>query len=312
VGGRASLKLPPALQPGDLVAIAAPGSAFDPAAYRRGAEFIAAQGYRATWRADIAARTGYLAGDDDRRAGELNSWLRDPEVKAILFARGGYGTSRIVDRLDFAALRRFPKSIAGFSDLTVLLLAATQRAGLAAFHGPLVVNAGHGRGGERDMARLLALLAGQPGPRTHRGLRALRPGRARAAVTGGNLSLLAHSIGTPFEVEARRRILFVEEIGEAPYRIDRMVRQLQFAGVFRGVAGVVLGRFSGLKPGGRRAVAGLFLEALGNRAVPVVSAFPAGHDSPNRAFPLGVSATLDAAAGTLVFDPCVSDPCRRA
>ena len=294
MGGSAALKLPPALQPGDLVAIAAPGSAFDRAAFTRGAEFIAAQGYRVTWRANITARAGYFAGDDDRRAGELNSWLRDPEVKAILFARGGYGTSRIVDRLDFAALRRHPKAIAGFSDLTVLLLAATQRAGIAAFHGPMVAGAGKGEDGERDMARLLALLAGKPGPRAHRGLRALRPGRVRAPVTGGNLSLLAHSIGTPFQVATRGRILFVEEIGEAPYRVDRMVRQLLLAGVFRGVAGVVLGQFSGLKPGERRAVAGLFLEALGDRAVPVVSGFPAGHGSPNRAFPLGVTATLDA------------------
>ncbi|MHB8836238.1 MAG: S66 peptidase family protein [Candidatus Methylomirabilia bacterium] len=307
MGGDAALKLPPSLQPGDLVAVAAPGSAFDRAAFTRGAEFIAALGYRVTWRADITARAGYLAGDDDRRAGELNSWLRDPEVKAILFARGGYGTSRIVDRLDFKALRRRPKAIAGFSDLTVLLLAATQRAGVAVIHGPLVASAGKGKDGERDMARLLALLAGKPGPLAYRGLRTLRPGRARATVTGGNLSLLAHSVGTPFQVAPRGRILFVEEIGEAPYRIDRMVRQLLLAGVFRDVAGVVLGQFPSLKPVERRAVSGLFLEALGSRAVPVVSGFPAGHDSPNRPFPLGVTATLDAAAGTMTFDPCVTD-----
>jgi len=311
VGRSAALRLPPSLRPGDLVAVAAPGSAFDRAAFTRGAEFIAAQGYRVSWRADITARAGSFAGDDDRRARELNSWLRDPEVKAILFARGGYGTSRIVDRLDFKALRRSPKAIAGFSDLTVLLLAATQRAGVAAFHAPMVAGAGGGKTGERDMARLLALLAGKPGPRTHRGLCALRPGRARAAVTGGNLSLLAHSIGTPFQAETSGRILFVEETGEAPYRIDRMVRQLQLAGLFRGVAGVVLGQFSGLGPGGGRAVAGLFLEALGNRAVPVVSGFPAGHGTPNRALPFGVAATLDAAAGTLAFEPCVSAVCGR-
>ena len=310
MGGSAVLTLPRALRRDDLVAIAAPASVFDRAAFTRGAEFIASLGYRVSWRADITTRAGSFAGDDERRERELNSWLRDPEVKAILFARGGYGTSRIVERLDFAALRRHPKAIAGFSDLTVLLLAATQRAGIPAFHAPMVASAGTGNAGERDMARLLALLAGQATPRSHRGLRCLRPGRARAPLTGGNLSLLAHSIGTPFQVKARGRILFVEETGEALYRIDRMVRQLLLAGVFRGVSGVVLGQFSGLKPGEQRAVAKLFLEALGNRAVPVVSGFPAGHGSPNRAFPLGVGATLDASAGTLVFDPCVSDPCR--
>ncbi len=308
MGSRATLKLPPPLQPGDLVAIAAPGSGFDRAAFVRGAKFIAARGYRVTWRDDIHDRAGYFAGDDERRAAELGFWMRDPDVKAILFARGGYGTSRIVERLDLGALRRRPKAIAGFSDLTVLLLAALRRAGIAVFHGPMVASAGSGSTGERDMARLLDLLAGKPGPRMHRGLRPLRAGHARAAVTGGNLSLLAHSIGTPFQVATRGRLLFVEEVGEAPYRIDRMVRQLTLAGAFQAVAGIVLGRFTGLKPRDQRAVTGLFLEALGNRAVPVVSAFPAGHESPNRAFPLGVYATLDAAAGTLVFDPCTEEP----
>jgi len=302
------LKLPPALRPGDLVAIAAPGSAFERAAFVRGAEFIASQGYSVAWRDDIFARTGAFAGDDQRRAAELNVWLRDPEVKAILFARGGYGTSRILARLDLGAVRRRPKVIAGFSDLTVLLLAVAQRAGLAVYHGPMVAAAGTGRAGERDMAQLLALLEGNAGPRRHRGLQALRPGRVRAPVTGGNLSLLAHSIGTSFQVRTSGRILVVEEIGEAPYRIDRMLRQMMLAGVFRGVAGLVLGEFSGLKPGERRAVAGLFLEALGRRAVPVVSGLRAGHGTPNRAFPLGVPATLDAAAGTLVFEPCVQLP----
>jgi muramoyltetrapeptide carboxypeptidase len=305
VGGRAALKLLPALRPGDLVAIAAPASAFDRAAFVRGAEFIAGLGYRVVWRDDILARAGHFAGDDARRAAELNAWLRDPEVKAILFARGGYGTSRIVDRLDLAALRRRPKAIAGFSDLTALLLLVARRAGIAVVHGPMVARAGTGLPGERDLARLLALLSGKPGPRAHRGLHALHPGRARAPVTGGNLSLLAHSIGTPFQVEARGRILFVEEVNEPLYRVDRAVRQLLLAGAFRGVAGLVLGRFSGMKPAERRAVPQLFLEALGSRAVPAVSGLPAGHGSPNRALPFGVNATLDADAGTLVFDPCV-------
>jgi muramoyltetrapeptide carboxypeptidase len=307
VGGRATLSLPPALRPGDLVAIAAPASAFDRAAFVRGAEFVAAQGYRVTWRDDILARAGHFAGDDERRAAELNAWLCDPEVKAILFARGGYGTSRILDRLDLGARRRRPKAIAGFSDLTALLLSVTRRAGIAVFHGPLVANAGTGTAGERDMARLLDLLSGKPGPRAHRGLRALRPGHARAPVTGGNLSLLAHSIGTPFQVQTRGRILFVEEVNEPLYRVDRSVRQLLLAGALRGVAGLVLGRFSGMRPAERRAVPRLFLEALGSRAVPAVSGFPAGHGSPNRALPFGVPATLDAEAGTLVFEPCVTE-----
>lgn len=306
MGGRASLRLPPALAPGDLVAIAAPGSAFDRAAFRRGVELIAARGYRVAYRDDIFERAGSFAGGDARRAAELNAWIRDPDVKAILFARGGYGTSRILDRLDLRALARRPKAIAGFSDLTALLLAVTQRSGIAAFHGPMVVGAGKSAGGARDLGRLLALLEGAPAQRSIRGLRAIRGGRARAPVTGGNLSLLAHLAGTPFQAKTRGRILFVEEVNEPLYRIDREVRQLSLAGIFRGVAGVALGRFSGMKPGQARDVAQLFLEAVGDRDVPVVSGLAAGHDAPNRPIPFGVPAALDADSGTLLFDPCVN------
>jgi muramoyltetrapeptide carboxypeptidase len=306
VGRHQALKLPPALAPGDLIAVAAPASAFDRAAFRRGAELIAARGYRVTYRDDIFARAGYFAGDDARRAAELNAWIRDPDVKAILCARGGWGTARIVEQLDLRAIARRPKLVAGFSDLTTLLLALTQRAGVAAIHGPMVVNAGKGPDGARDLTRLLSLLSGATAPLVHRGLRALRPGRARAPLTGGNLTLLAHSVGTPCAIEARGRILFFEDVDEPLYRIDRSVRQLLLAGVFRGVAGIALGSFSGLKPAEVRAAHALFLEALGNRAVPVVSGVAAGHQSPNRALPFGVPATLDADKGTLIFDPCVT------
>lgn len=305
MGGRAALRLPPALRPGDLVAVAAPASAFDRTAFRRGAEFIAARGYRVAYREDIVGRAGAFAGDDGRRAAELNGWIRDPGVRAILMARGGWGCARIADRLDWRALARRPKAVAGFSDLTTLLLAVTQRAGIAAVHGPMVASSGMRPGGLRDLARLLALLEGDAAALAHRGLRALRPGRVRAPLTGGNLSLLANAAGTPFALEPRGRILFVEEVNEPLYRVDRAVRQLMLAGVFRRVAGVVLGSFTGMKPAERRGVAPLFLEALGDRRVPVVAGFPAGHGRPNRAIPFGVPAMLDADAGTLVFDPCV-------
>jgi muramoyltetrapeptide carboxypeptidase len=305
MGGARALILPRALRPGDLVALAAPGSPFDRAAFLRGAEQIAARGYRVTYRDDIFARRGFLAGDDERRAAELDGWLRDPEVRAVLFARGGYGTSRIIGRLDLAALRRRPKIVAGFSDLTVLLLAVAQRAGVAAFHGPMVAAAGAEAEGARDLARLLELLERPAAPCTVRGLRALAPGRARAPLTGGNLTMLAHSIGTPFEVETDGRILFVEEVNEAPYQIDRALRQLLLAGKLRRIRGLVLGNLPGGRAAARRAVTRSFLEAVAGRAIPVVARFPAGHAGPNRAFPLGVAATLDAGAGTLTIAPGV-------
>ena len=302
--GTSTLVKPPRLVPGDRVAVVAPAGPVERETLEAGLRVLSGR-YEATWGDGLFRRARYLAGDDARRAAELNGWIRDPDVRAILFARGGYGTSRILDRLDLGALARRPKAIAGFSDLTGLLAAVAQRAGVAAVHGPMVASAGKSREGARDLTRLLSLLAGAPAARSHRGLRALRGGRARAPLAGGNLSLLAHLAGTPFQVEARGRILFVEEVNEPLYRIDRDVRQLLLAGAFRGVAGVALGQFTGLTPAEARAAARLFLEAVGERAVPVVSGLAAGHGAPNRPLPLGVPATLDADAGTLVFDPCV-------
>jgi len=270
----------------------------------RGAEFIAGKGFRVTYREDIFSRSGYLAGTDERRAEELNCYLRDPEVRAILLARGGYGCSRILKTLDTTAFCRKPKLVAGYSDATALLLYLQQRCGAVVFNGPFVTD------GQRELSRLLRLLQGPQRPLVISGLRPLSAGRVRAPLTGGNLSLLTHSIGTPFEIEARGRILFVEEVNEAPYRIDRMVRQLALAGVFRGIRGLLIGGFSGC--GGGKKAEGILLEAVEGRKIPVAAGFPAGHGRVNRSFPLGVTATLDTAARSLVFAPFFPVPTPRA
>jgi muramoyltetrapeptide carboxypeptidase len=265
----------------------------------RGAEFIAGKGFRVTYREDIFSRRDYLAGSDRRRAEELNGYLRDPEVKAVFLARGGYGSSRILNSLELASFRRKPKIVVGYSDATALLLFLQQRCGAAVFNGPFVSD------GHAGLSRLLSTLRGGSDSLVISRLQTLRKGRVRAPLTGGNLSLLAHSIGTPFEVETRGRILFVEEVNEAPYRIDRMVRQLVLAGKFRSIRALLVGRFTGCGAAVRRKAEEILLEAAGARKIPVAAAFPAGHTAGNRAFPLGVPALLDAAQGTLTFSPCL-------
>lgn len=277
--------------------MAAPSSPVRRRDFIRGVEFIAGKGYRVTYREDIFSRDGYLAGSDERRAEELNGHLRDPEVRALFLARGGYGSSRILASLDFAAFRRKPKIVAGYSDATALLLALQQRAGSPVFNGPFVTD------GQASISRLLSSLRAPGKPLVIAGLRPRRKGRARGVVTGGNLSLLAHSIGTPFEVETRGRLLFVEEVNETPYRVDRMVRQLVMAGKFRSLRGLLIGRFTGCGGGARKRAEEILLEAAGERNIPVVSRFPAGHSADNRTFPLGVPAVLDSAAGSLAFSP---------
>jgi muramoyltetrapeptide carboxypeptidase len=288
---------PPALRPGDLIAIAAPSSAAARRDLIRGAEFIASKGFPVTYREDICAKKGYLAGDDSRRRDELNAFIRDPEVKAILLARGGYGVSRIIDGISTSALKRRPKIVAGYSDATALLLFLQQRCGLPVLHGPFVTDS------PRDLSRLIVTMKGGREPLTIGGLRTLRPGKAAAPLTGGNLTLLAHSIGTPFEVETRRRVLFLEEVNEAPYRVDRLIRQLVLAGKFRGISGLLIGRISGAGRSSRTAWERLLLEAVGERKIPVAAAFPAGHGPGNATFPLGVRVRFDTASRSVAFDP---------
>jgi muramoyltetrapeptide carboxypeptidase len=216
-------------------------------------------------------------------------------VKAIFFARGGYGTSRIIDRLDLAPLRQHPKVVAGYSDTTALLLAIQAGPGLAVLHGPFLTDA------PADMGRLLRTVSGKTEPLSISRLRPLRPGRVTAPVTGGNLSLLAHSVGTPFEVDTGKRILFVEEVKEAPYRVDRMVRQLVMARKFHGLRGLIIGRFSGISRSEKKKCEQLLLEATAGKKIPVAAGFPAGHGPGNRTFPLGVPATLDTAARSITF-----------
>jgi muramoyltetrapeptide carboxypeptidase len=264
-------------------------------AFLQGAEFIAGKGFRVTYREDIFSRDGYLAGSDTRRTEELNGHLADPQVKAILLGRGGYGLSRILGSLKLGLFRRRPKIVVGYSDATALLLSLQLRCGAPVFHGPFVTD------GKASLARLLAVLRGVRHPLAITGLQPLKSGRVQAPLVGGNLSLLAHSIGTPFEVETRGRILFVEEVSESPYRIDRMVRQLLLAGKFRALRGLLMGRFTGCGAAARRNAENLLLEAVGTRDIPVARSFPAGHFSGNRAFPLGVPALFDTASRSLTF-----------
>jgi len=292
--------LPPALAEGDLISVAAPAGAVQREAFRRGAEYIAGRGYRVSYREDIFSRHGYLAGDDDRRIVELKDCLADRDSKALLLARGGYGTSRIIAGLPTTALRKNPKIVAGYSDATALLIYLQQKCGLAVFHGPFVTDS------RRDISRLLATVSGGRSPLAINRLRILRPGRTAAALTGGNLSLLAHSIGTPFEVETEGRILFVEEVNEAPYRVDRMIRQLVLAGKFRRIRGLLIGRMSGAGRAARESWERLLIEAVGARKIPVAAAFPAGHGGGNATFPLGVRAAFDAGRESVVFDPFLS------
>jgi muramoyltetrapeptide carboxypeptidase len=293
------LSKPNAVRAGDCIAIAAPGFVVDPARLEAGAERLRAAGFRVCWRPDLLAQQGYLAGSDERRAAELMQWVGDADVAAIVCARGGYGAQRMVGRLDAARVRRARKPLVGFSDVTTLLLWQLRAAGLSGFHGPMFDrDAGPS---DAELERLVRALAGEPLPPLAGTGR--RGGRAEGRLVGGSLTLLAASLGTPWEIDTRGAILAFEEIGEKPYAIDRDLSHLAAAGKLAAAAGFAVGSLLGCEDPKRKAPTAdeVVCEILGRHRKPLVTGLPFGHEQPNLVWPVGVHARLDGKRGELVF-----------
>ncbi|MDI6102432.1 LD-carboxypeptidase [Actinoplanes sp. NEAU-A12] len=294
---------PRRLRPGDLVALVSPSGPLTPEQAAPAAQVLARWGLRARHGRHALGRHTFLSGTDDERLTDLDAAFRDPEVRGILCLRGGYGTQRIVDRIDYDAVRADPKLVIGFSDITALHLALWCEARLATVHGP--VGAGLyeiSAPAEETLRR--TVMTGDPVIVTPEedGVRfpgrASGTGRADGILLGGNLTLLAASAGTPHRPDTTGAILLIEEVGEAAYRVDRSIVQLRRAGWFDGLAGVAVGRFTRC-PGADQVLA----EHLGALGVPVLGGLPIGHGGEQTAVPLGVAARLDAGAGTLTVQP---------
>jgi muramoyltetrapeptide carboxypeptidase len=298
---------PRAIAPGATVGIAAPGGPIDAERLAAGRALWERAGFRVVHRDDVTARRGYLAGDDARRASELGELICDPGVDAIVCARGGYGTPRILDRLDAAAFRAARKPLVGYSDITALLLWQRRCAGLVGFHGPMLE-----RGGDVDPVALRVLLEALAGARSAEGRvwtgRPLGGGRASGRLVGGNLVLVVASLGTPWEVDTRGAILLVEDVNEPPYRIDRLLQQLRGAGKLANLAGIGMGAFTGCADERypETSAEDVMAEIARAHGIPLVSELPFGHTLRNLAWPIGARATLDGDAGTLeILEPGV-------
>ncbi len=308
----ATMVLPPALQKGDVIGIAAPSSAFDRAAFDAGVAWLQTQGFRVRYRADIHDREHYLAGSRERRIAELEELFTSPDIRAVFFARGGYGVMQLLPDLVLPSVDTHPLVVLGHSDLTPLLNHITEMTRLVTFHGPLV--AGLHKTSASSLAQMMAMLTRPhtiPGPVAAGtgGSICLSEGRATGRLCGGNLSLIAATLGTPFELDTRGKILFLEDIGERPYRVDRLLTQLQLAGKLQQAAGVAFGEMVDcVEPGaaGRPVVDILeqFAQAIPG---PVVHGLPFGHGENNATLPIGALATLDGNKGTLeIREPVVA------
>lgn len=294
---------PRALQEGDLIGIAAASSPFEPDLFAAGIEAIRGMGFRVRHRDDLFHQQRYLAGSDARRAEELTELIEDDEVAAILFARGGYGCQRMIPRLDAKRLRQHPKPVVGFSDVTALLTFLRQSAGFPTFYGPVVTQLGR-EPNASAAASLKATLTSQ-GPLGNLGegaARVLKSGNAEGPLVGGCLSLIATSIGTPYELKLEGAILFVEDIGEKVYALDRMLTQLINAGMLHRARGIVIGSLVTL-PNEAHDLSEMLADVLRDFAGPVVLNFPAGHTQGFVTLPLGaitrISAPSTAGAPTI-------------
>lgn len=302
---------PPALKPGDVIGVAATASAFDREKLQRGVGWLSARGFRIRYAPGLFERHHYLAGTARQRADGLHALASDEEVCAILCARGGYGTMQVLELLDWSLLGARPRIFVGYSDMTPLLWSLRQRTKVVAFHGP-VVSGLVDNTDEASRAHLLeALCRWERPPAPLSGGTTLTPGVVEAEAVGGNLTMVAATLGTPWQVDATGRILLLEDVGERPYRVDRVLTQLRLAGVLSEVAGIAAGTFSGCDEpgGGGRDILEILAEAVDGLGIPVCAGLPFGHDSANRLIPIGVPCRLDASAGRLeVLEPVVGPP----
>jgi len=307
-----SLARPRALRPGDRLAVLCVSGPVDPEPLAAGLDALRFAGLDPVLYpslTDPGTMRPYLAGDDTMRATDLRAALTDPDIAGILFARGGYGAQRTLEAMDWDGLGPeaglTPKVLAGYSDVTAVLEAVAVRFGWASLFSPMATirdGAAH-----YSFGSLLRTLMRPDQAMTIRYPQAvtLVPGVARGVTTGGTLSLLTSSLGTSTSRPARGGILLLEDVGEEPYRVDRMLTQLRRSGYLDGVAGIVTGTFTGCEP--PELIQDILAERLGPLAVPMLAWANVGHGGPFQTFPLGIAAELDADRATLhLLDPPLS------
>ena len=307
---------PKRLQPGDTIAVVSPASPPpDARNIDRAVAMLEALGFKVKLAPNARRRHGFLAGSDRERAADLMRAFTDRSVRAILCVRGGHGATRLLPLLDYRAIRAHPKIFVGYSDLTALHCALLTQANLVTFHGPML-NADFVANGFPKFTResfFRTLMQPSASGGICQGYKAktvsvLRGGVATGELIGGNLSMLCMLVGTPWLPPFRRKILFIEDVSEAPYRIDRMLTQLLNAGLLQQVAGVAIGQCAGCvdatarKRGEyRQSLEDVLGERLLPLKIPVVTGLPFGHVVNNATLPIGARVTLDGRKGDLVI-----------
>jgi len=294
---------PAALRRGDKIGLIAPASSFNREAFLRGCDRLRQMGYEPVYSQNIFDRDIYFAGSVERRAQEFHEFWRRDDIAALICVRGGYGSNYLMEKLDYGRIAAQPKILLGCSDITSLLTAIHDRTGLIGFHGPMVAK--DIADATFDEASWKSALEGAGNwilPTS--GIEVLRAGRAAGRLYGGCLSMLVASLGTPYEIQTEDCILFIEDIGEKPFRIDRMLTQLRLAGKLEKVRGFIFGEMLDCLPpkGETYTLQEVILRVLEPYNVPIVYGLKSGHvSSGNITLPLGVQAELEAEGANVKF-----------
>lgn len=293
----------------DTIGIVAPAWAFDPVEFRQGVEKLRELGFKVKYERSIFSKYWSMAGYDRDRAEQINQMFADKEVKAIFCAKAGYGSVRTIPYLDSRLIRKNPKIFIGYSDITGLLSYLYLTARMPVFHGPVVSGEIHDRMNHITLDYLLrAITQTSPiGEFSFPGLKRLRPGKAKGVLVGGNMSLFINAIGTPYEVDAGGKILFLEDIGEDLEVVDSYLMQLKLAGKLKKVKGIVFGRMTDCydSSGTRYKIQDTLNDILRDLDVPIIYGFPSGHGSSDEidiTLPLGISVTVDANVPKLIIN----------
>ncbi|MHB8420041.1 MAG: S66 peptidase family protein [Myxococcales bacterium] len=291
----------PALRPGDAVSVVAPSGPFERAPFEAGVAVLRGLGLEPRFDDRLFARFRYLAGRDEERLALWEEAAADPATRAVWCARGGYGAMRLLPRIRLRAFLDRPKLFAGFSDATALHAALNARS-LRTLHAPVLTQLGHQPPEVIERLRALLFSKAPPPPLEAAPRSTWVPGRARGVLLGGNLSVLSRLIGTPYLPSLSGAILFAEDVGESPYRLDRLWTHLALSGALEGVRGVAVGTLTDCekKDADYRAL-DVVADLCRGLGVPAAGSFPVGHGPINQPLPLGAQVELDADAGRLTF-----------
>lgn len=292
------LLIPHKLSPGDTIGVAAPAGHFNTEIFFQGISVLESMGFRVRVPNEIFSQSGYFAGTDALRADLLERLFKDDSVKAIVCARGGFGSVKTLPLLDFKIITDHPKILIGYSDISVLLNVFFEKSRLVTFHGPVVTSLANAD--RQTKEKMLTALTSDERIEIHaRNPLCIQSGEAVGTVMGGNLATLCHLIGTPYMPSFSSRILVLEDTNEACYRIDRMLTQMKLSGSLEGIAGLALGTFE--QCGRKDALYGVIENIFEGRSIPIAAGFDIGHGKRNMIFPVGIEATLDADKGSLCF-----------